>query len=141
MQSHQVYISPGLVRMVHASQTSTFRTRLENCLLALAQQTERVCVGQLPATVLENMERHRRWLSISDAGLDDAEKQLALDMLNSDWRKPFRQRGFQKLVHYCPPGCCQTERDCQRRMHGALHALFGRLYETPLLYRSQTAVS
>ena len=127
--------------MAHACQPSGFRQRLENTLLVLSRQMERIQVSQLPQTIQDNIERNRARLQLCDTGLDQDEQEIVLKMMNTDWRETFPRGGFQKLQHYCVANCCRNARDCQRRMHSALHALYGRLYDTPLLYRALSAAS
>ena len=120
--------------MSHCVQTTLFRQRLEKGLCGIVNRATRIPVMSLPATTRDAMVRNAAKLRLFSSGMDEEERELVLDLLNSDWSEPFEsmQPG---LVHMCRPHCCKDRNDFEKRLRSALQLTFGDMFQTPLLYR------
>ena len=113
-------------------QSSLFRTRFESALQVLAGRTERKCMAALPERIMQVREKNRRKLQLCAVPMTAEEQDFVLKMLNEDWSYDFDQHG---LVHYCGPGCCDSEDICKARVRQALEMVFGTFFDPPLMYR------
>ena len=119
--------------MAHAVQASLFQHRLETAITTMAESVVRHTVVELPMKVLRWKNANAHKLSICRTDLSDQAVDFILTMLNDDWSALLRDTG--KLSHYCPPGCCESERAFRMKIRQAITATLGHFFDVPLLYR------
>ena len=120
--------------MAHACRSSLFQHRLESAIDSIADSVVRYTVLELPLKVRlwKNANAHK--LGICNSDLSEESVEMILSVLNDDWSVPLRERSG-KLNHYCPPGCCASDKVCQMKTREALKATVGKFFDVPLLYR------
>ena len=120
--------------MAHASKSTSFLQRLDVAIDSVAKHFVRRTVASLPLKVSHIKASNAHKLEICRGDLSDESCQMILGMLNDDWNRPLRAN-CGKLVHYCIPGCCGSDKACQTKMKAALKASVGSFFDVPLLYR------
>ena len=119
--------------MAHAFKGTVFRQRLDNVLGLLARRATRREVASLPASTEQAIRDNAALLELCSVGLDEEQRGLILQMLNSSWTQTLGNG--EALQHECPPGCCGSQRIFHKKMRQVLNALFSNLFPCPLLYR------
>lgn len=125
-------LATALVRMVHSQRTTKFQARFECFLDRVAASIDRRVVGQLPALIVESMNRNRQTLSICSSQLTDEQKEEIVCFFNHTWE--IEMDGFS-TIHWCTPGCCANAEATVQRAKKVLEIIIGQVPETPLLYR------
>ena len=120
--------------MGHASKPTVFSQRLATAIDTIADSFVRRTVVDMPMRVRQWMNNNRHKMSICCHDMPPDSQELVLAMLNDDWSVSLRDKGGV-LEHYCPAGCCASDKDCSQKMKAALKATVGNFFDIPLLYR------
>lgn len=120
--------------MAHASKSTLFLQRLEVAIEGIANSVVRRPVVEMPQKVSQWKNSNSHMLAICSTDLSEESKELIICMLNDDWSASIKERG-RRLSHYCPPGCCESDKACLLKTKAALKATVGTFFDVPLLYR------
>ena len=99
----------------------------------MAGRITRRAVAALPQTVLENIRKNESKLGMCCHDLSGEQQAEMVAVLNDDWS--IERDIDESFIHWCPPGCCDSERTTKARFRRVLEASMARLFECPLLYR------
>lgn len=125
-------LATALVRMCHTQNTTKFQNRLEMFFDHIVANLDLRVVGQLPDSVVRNIEVNRKLLDLCSSSLTADQVDAVLAFFNDKWSGDMP--GF-RIVHWCSPGCCENEIAAAEKCKTYLELLLGRLPNVPLLYR------